>query len=55
VEAGGAPRLAFSILFGDFSCSTEKARRIQDQMVVHLARWAQAAAEVSPQQAGAAG
>ncbi len=39
VEGAGQPRLAFSLLMNDFSCSVDTARRLQDETAVLLARY----------------
>jgi D-alanyl-D-alanine carboxypeptidase/D-alanyl-D-alanine-endopeptidase (penicillin-binding protein 4) len=41
VEAGGNPRLAFSVLMNDLSCSEEVARHVQDEMAAEMASYAE--------------
>ncbi len=40
VYVEGSPTLAFTLMMSGYSCSLKKARAIQDQVAVHLARYA---------------
>jgi D-alanyl-D-alanine carboxypeptidase/D-alanyl-D-alanine-endopeptidase (penicillin-binding protein 4) len=41
VEAGGNPRLAFSVLMNDLTCSEDTARHLQDEMAAQMASYAE--------------
>ncbi len=49
----GAPRLAFALMMNGYSCSVSKARRIQDQAVIHMVKYALAQTAAAPSEESA--